>query len=77
MLQINPKQIAHNIVLGSVVFTDKGNFYIGVSIGKIKVEGEQFFAISPASPIGKLLLTKKEKESLSFNNKSYVINKVD
>jgi len=76
LLQINPKQIAHNVVLGSVVFTNKGNFYIGVSIGKIKVEGEQFFAISPASPIGKLLLTKKEKESFSFNGKTYVINRI-
>ena len=73
---INPIQLASNIVLGSVVFTNKGNFYIAISIGKIEIDNEQFFAISPASPIGKLLLTKKEKESFSFNGNTYIINTI-
>ena len=73
---INPIQLASNIVLGSVVFTNKGNFYIAISIGKIEIDNEQFFAISPASPIGKLLLTKKEKDFFSFNGNSYVINTI-
>lgn len=73
LAQINPELIAKIGSLGSIVYTNKGNFYIAASIGKIEVENELFFAISPASPIGKLLLTKKEKESFSFNGNIYTI----
>ena len=71
--QINP-ELEHKIVgLGSLVITNNGSFYISVSLGKIEINDEIYFAISAVSPIGKLLLTKKEKESFSFNGKSYVI----
>jgi len=56
-----------------VIYTNKGNFYIAASIGKVAITNEVFFAISPASPIGKLLLTKKEKESFSLNGNEYTI----
>ncbi|MBL4593094.1 MAG: 3-oxoacyl-ACP synthase [Flavobacteriales bacterium] len=71
--QINP-ELEHKIVgLGSLVITNNGSFYISVSLGKVEINDEIYFAISAVSPIGKLLLTKKEKESFSFNGKSYVI----
>ena len=56
-----------------MVYTNKGNFYIAASIGKVSIENEDFFAISPASPIGKLLLTKKEKEIFSLNGNEYTV----
>ena len=58
LTQINPELVAKNGSLGSVIYTNKGNFYIAASIGKVEIANELFFAISPASPIGKLLLTK-------------------
>ncbi len=61
------------VVLGSVVYTSNGNFYIAASIGKVAVENQPFFAISPASPIGKLLLTKKAKETFSLNGNDFTI----
>ncbi|MCB9360962.1 MAG: 3-oxoacyl-ACP synthase [Flavobacteriales bacterium] len=73
LYQIKTTSSTNQITIGSVVFTNKGNFYIAASIGKIELEIESFFAISPASPIGKLLLTKKEKDSFSFNGNKYVI----
>ncbi len=70
--KINTKKRA-TIGLGSVVYTNNGNFYISVSLGRIGFDGENYFAISSVSPIGKLLLTKKEKDSFSFNGKSYTV----
>jgi len=73
LAQINPTITGNTVVLGSVVYTNKGNFYMAASIGKVALENEVFFAISPASPIGKLLLTKKKKETFSLNDNAYTI----
>ncbi|MBQ20670.1 MAG: 3-oxoacyl-ACP synthase [Flavobacteriales bacterium] len=73
LTQINPTITNNTVVLGSMVYTNKGNFYMAASIGKVTIANEVFFAISPASPIGKLLLTKKEKESFSLNDNEYTI----
>lgn len=76
LAQLNPNLVSETIALGSVVYTNKGIFYIAASIGKIELDNESFFAISPASPIGKLLLTKKEKETFSFNGNEYIIEQI-
>ena len=73
LTQINPTNTNNTVVLGSVVYTNKGNFYMAASIGKVTIANEVFFTISPASPIGKLLLTKKEKESFSLNGNEYTV----
>ncbi|MEJ2879978.1 3-oxoacyl-ACP synthase [Pedobacter sp. GR22-6] len=58
---------------GSLVATDQGWFYISVSAGHLVAEGKDVFAISPASPIGKLLLDRKKGDAFSFNGKEYQI----
>src|SRR5215217_2144052 len=52
---------------GSVVYTNHGTFYLSVSAGQLTAEGKSIFAISPASPIGKLLLNKKKDDTFEFN----------
>jgi len=74
--QINPEQTHQITGLGSLVITNNGNFYISISLGKVEINDEIYFAISAVSPIGKILLTKKEKESFSFNGQSYLIEQV-
>ncbi|TVR36769.1 MAG: 3-oxoacyl-ACP synthase [Cryomorphaceae bacterium] len=73
LIQINPNNTGGKVVLGSLVYTNKGNFYLAAGIGKVAQENETFFAVSPASPIGKLLLAKKEKDSFSLNGIEYTI----
>ena len=74
--QVNPK-LEHKIAaLGSVVITNNGIFYISVSLGKIEIDKQTYFAISPKSPIGKLLIGLKEKNSFSFNGRAYSIEKI-
>ncbi len=55
--------VAH---LGSVIFTDKINYFLSISSGKLKVNNQVFFAVSISSPIGKLLLGKKNEEEFMF-----------
>ncbi|MFA4868200.1 MAG: 3-oxoacyl-ACP synthase [Pedobacter sp.] len=61
---------------GSLVNTNQGIFYISISAGQLQTEGKTVFAISAASPIGKLMLGKKSKDSFSFNGKTYTIQEV-
>jgi transcription elongation GreA/GreB family factor len=62
---------------GSLVETTEGIFYISISVGQLSVEGKSFFAISALSPIGKLLLGKKVNDTVTFNNKNYVIRDIN
>jgi transcription elongation GreA/GreB family factor len=74
--QINPEEKHQLIGLGSLVITNNGNFYIAVSLGKIKIENNIYFAISAVSPIGKQLLNLTKNEQFSFNGKNYIIKNI-
>ena len=43
---------------GALVKTNQGCFYIAISAGKLQIDGQEFFAITLASPIGKMLFQK-------------------
>jgi len=64
------------VALGSFVETDKMNYYLSISLGKIKVDNSDVFAISAQSPIGALLLGKKVGDSITFNGNKSVIKAI-
>lgn len=68
--------VSKQVKNGSLVYTDNGIFYISISAGLIKLDDVQAFAISAVSPIGQLLLGKKEGDDFSFNQNHYLINKI-
>jgi transcription elongation GreA/GreB family factor len=53
--------------LGSIVTTNKGVYFLAISVGAITVGSKTYYAISPSSPIGKVLLGKKNGQEFSFN----------
>ncbi|MCI2229484.1 3-oxoacyl-ACP synthase [Polaribacter sp. MSW13] len=63
--------------LGSVVFTNKANYFLSVSAGKLTVEGKNYFAVSVSSPIGKMLLGRQEKDKISFNSVEFIIQLIN
>jgi len=75
--RINANESSKSIGLGSIVITDNGNFYLSISLGKVELENQLYFVISTLSPIGKLLIGKKENDTFSFNGKVYKIEKID
>ncbi len=75
--QINPEKTTDTIQSGSLVYTDQGNFYISISAGKLDLEGMTYFAVSPVSPIGALLIGKKSGDAILLNGKTFTIRKIE
>jgi transcription elongation GreA/GreB family factor len=61
---------------GSVVITNKARFYIAISAGILTVHSDNYYAISPASPIGHKLLGKSAGDELNVNGTVYKIEGV-
>jgi len=53
---------------GAIVKTEKGLFFISVSLGEIKIENEKIICISPESPLAKAMNGKQKGEDFSLNN---------
>lgn len=58
---------------GSLVITNKGLFFISISAGKISINGTDYFAVSPASPIATLLAGHKVGDAVTFNKLTYQV----
>ena len=72
---INPNP--HKVVtLGSLVETEKGKFFIAVSLGEITFSQEKIFVISAESPLAKAMNGKKTGESFVVNNLSQIIKNI-
>ncbi len=54
--------------LGTLVQTNVGLYLVATSIGVVKIGANNIFVISPASPIGQLLIGRKNGDSFIFNN---------
>jgi len=62
--------------LGSIAITDKGTYFLAISVGAITFKAKTYYAISPSSPIGKVLLGKKNGEEFVFNGVTQRIKKI-
>ncbi len=58
---------------GAVVKTEKGLFFISVSLGEITFENQKTICISPESPLAKAMNGKQKGEVFSLNNVSQKI----
>ncbi len=61
---------------GCVVLTAQANYFIAIGAGKCSIEGADYFAISPTSPIGILLINKKVGEEIIFNKQKIIIKEI-
>lgn len=62
--------------IGSLVVTNKGSFYIAISAGTLKIDGGNYFAVSPVSPIGVKLRGKKTGDKIDVNGVAYQVKEV-
>ena len=68
--------MSKTVEAGSLVITGNGKFYIAISAGTLIFNGDTFFAISPASPIGLKLKGLKAGDEISLNGKNYKIESI-
>jgi len=61
------------VTLGSVVITTQANYFIAVSAGEIIVDNTVYFAISAATPIAQLLLSKSVDDEIVFRGNGFRI----
>jgi transcription elongation GreA/GreB family factor len=61
------------IALGSVVKTSQSNYFIAISAGEFKVGNATYYAISSATPIAQVLLSKQVGDVVTFRDLSFSI----
>lgn len=64
---ITVDKVCNKAELGALVKTNRGIFYLAVSIGAVDILKNKIFAISQSSPIGQLLKGKEVGEEIQFN----------
>lgn len=61
------------VQVGALVSTNNGDFFVAAPAGKMKVNGKDYFAISPFSPIAKEMNGLKIGDSFKINGRDYQI----
>ncbi|MBT8185101.1 MAG: hypothetical protein KJN76_09680, partial [Eudoraea sp.] len=77
--QLNHVKINQNLKSigpGSLVHTSLNSYFIAISSGEYKHGKENIYCVSPATPIGRLLLGKCAEDQVSFNNTTFTIDEV-
>ncbi|NME67086.1 3-oxoacyl-ACP synthase [Flammeovirga aprica] len=64
---------AETIKPGSLIKTNKGIYYLLISIGQVKFENTNVFVISAQSPIGKIFIRKSADDKVKFNGSEMTI----
>jgi transcription elongation GreA/GreB family factor len=62
-----------NANVGSLVMTERHRFFIAISIGEAIVSDQTFLIVSPDSPIGKSLMTKRAGDHFQFQGREETI----
>ncbi|MFC0262064.1 hypothetical protein [Fontibacter flavus] len=67
------EDIHDEVILGSVVVTDKMNFFVSASIEQFEVEGIKIFGLSTESPLFQEMKGKRKGDKFSFKDQEYKI----
>jgi transcription elongation GreA/GreB family factor len=74
--KVNSEAKHQKIALGSVVYTTQSNYFIAISAGEIVLDSKRFYAISQATPIAKLLISKTVGDEVLFRNTTIRITQI-
>jgi transcription elongation GreA/GreB family factor len=74
--KIDFTEIKKEVSFGAVVVTDKQKLFISLGLGKILINNETYYAVSPQVPIVKELLGKKEGDKVNFNGSVIIIKSI-
>lgn len=74
--KINIESKHQKVALGSVIKTTQANYFIAVSAGELVVNKTKFFAISVATPIAQLLLSKGIGDAIIFRDNKFKIKDI-
>lgn len=70
---VNSNNINKVAEFGAVIITDSCRFFISISAGKIIIDGQTYYAISPMVPLFKAMEGMKKGDIFEFNGKQQTI----
>ena len=76
LIQLNNFPSLVNVGFGSLLNTNQGWVFIGLSIGNIQFNEEQVLCVSPISPFAKAFEGASQGDCVEFNNTSFVIETI-
>lgn len=76
LAQIDFQKKYTQIEFGSLVLTDKDNYFISIGLGKIEINNQTCYSISLASPFGKIIYNKRVGDKIKFQDKEIAITEI-
>ena len=76
LLRIDPERKNDLVTTGSIVITNKNNYFLSVPLGQLKMENEVFFAVGVNAPIIKPMLGKAAGDKVIFNDQHFEIEHI-
>jgi len=73
---IGIKKTVSHIKSGSLVITNRGNYFISIGIGKVKIADTIYFCLSPNSPIGMKMIGKEIGDEIAFNQNKITVKSI-
>ena len=64
------------IDFGSLVVTNQGTYFIALSMGAVKLNDNNYFVVSPTSPVAIAFKGLKLGDTATFNGRSFVVEEV-
>ena len=74
--KVDIERSSNLIGTGSLVYTSELNYFIAISAGELRVNHDVFYAISPQTPIGQLLMGNTEGEKINFRQQHFIIQRI-
>lgn len=67
LLQLDCATQLSQVTKGAFIKTDKSQFFISIGMGKVTLDDENYFCVSPEAPIVEAMSGKTSGEKFSFN----------
>ena len=67
------KEKSDVVISGSLVKMDSGIYFLGLSLGKVKIGNDFVYAISTHSPLGKMMLNRRVGDRVELNQNTQTI----
>lgn len=76
LAQANLDKIYEEVSFGSLVITNKINFYLLAAMGQYSIGENQYYFVSLHSEIAKTFMGKKVGDTLTFKNQKFTIKEI-
>lgn len=73
---INLEKHYQQVEFGSLIITNKENYFASFGLGKVTVDSKDYYAISLASPIGQVIRQKRVGDRLVFQGREIWIKNI-